>query len=61
VFLQVFKSVLELKDFIFILFSRVWKNQRKIGIWDIALDLHFYHITSVFPSIFLCYLISKTP
>ena len=56
-FLKVFKS-LKISS---LLFSRVWKIQRKIGFWDIALDLHFYHIASVFPRIFLCYLISKTP
>ena len=54
-FLKEFKDQ---KDFIY-LFSRVLKNQRKIGFWDIALVLQFYHIASIFSKIFLCVLISK--
>ena len=50
-----FLSQKDLSSFVF----KGWKNQRKIEIWDICVVLHFYHIQSVFPSIFLCYLISK--
>ena len=59
VFLQVLKSVLELKRFHLYCFSRVLKNQRKLGFWDIVLDFHFYHLQEISQVVFLCYLISK--
>ena len=59
-FVASLKGVFEPKSFIFYLFSKCWKNQRKESLWKISFDLYFNIYLVFFSSIFLCYFLFQT-